>query len=62
MLTSSLNKCFTYLLTRINLQTNQMETTKPNDAELLKQIVDLKKINPDLKVVIGVGEYKLFVN
>ena len=39
-----------------------METTKPNDAELLKQIVDLKKINPDLKVVIGVGEYKLFVN
>ena len=40
---------------RINLDTFQIETTQPNDAEMLAQFVALKKQHPGFKIVVAIG-------
>lgn len=44
-----------YAFLRINMNTKKIETIQPNDLEQLKAINGLKKINPDLKVMVAVG-------
>lgn len=44
-----------YAFLKINEVTMEMETTKPNDGEMISEIVALKKINPKLKVIVSVG-------
>lgn len=44
-----------YAFLRINFGTFEVETTMKNDAEIIARLNELKKQNPDLKIVIAVG-------